>query len=106
LSKYAIVYGSKKHTSFFFLNKSDIFKEKINDKQISLQLCFPDYEGAQEYDAAVKFVQDKFLRRNRAVNKVIYPHVTCAMNITDLSFVFKAVKGIIMHDALNKSGVV
>jgi len=86
-----------------FLNKSDIFKEKI--KKIDLNVCFADYEGGLNYDSAADYIKDKFVSLNRdTVGKHVYPHITCATDTENIRFVFSAVKDIILHQALDASG--
>jgi len=46
-----------------FLNKHDLFKEKIAKKD--LKCCFPEYNGGCNDEAGVKFIKEKFLERNR-----------------------------------------
>ncbi len=41
-----------------FLNKKDIFATKI--RTVPLTVCFADYTGPSEYDAALKFINEKF----------------------------------------------
>jgi len=43
----------RENSIILFLNKSDIFKEKI--KNIPLTVCFPDYEGENTYEAGITF---------------------------------------------------
>jgi len=38
-----------------FLNKKDLFEEKI--LRSSLNICFPEYSGAQEYGEAAAYIQ-------------------------------------------------
>merc|ERR1712154_565984 len=45
-----------------FLNKCDLFREKLAKKQ--LRDCFEDYEGDNSYADAVEFVKRRFLQVN------------------------------------------
>jgi len=47
---------------FLFLNKIDIFKEKI--KEIDLKCAFSDYKGGKDYNNATKYIEEKFMERN------------------------------------------
>eukprot|EP01120_Amphizonella_sp_Union-15-10_P000992 TRINITY_DN1105_c0_g1_i1.p1 TRINITY_DN1105_c0_g1~~TRINITY_DN1105_c0_g1_i1.p1 ORF type:complete len:352 (+),score=94.31 TRINITY_DN1105_c0_g1_i1:52-1107(+) len=86
-----------------FLNKSDLFKEKI--KHVDLKVAFPEYEGGLDFDSGVNFVQEKFVVLNKnPTQKQIYPHITCATDTQNIKFVFNAVKNIILHKALDASG--
>lgn len=87
-----------------FLNKKDIFEEKI--QRVDLKVCFPEYDGGNNYDKAVEFVKNKFLAQNENPNKIIYPHVTCATDTGNITVVFNAVKDIILRKALDSAGII
>jgi len=91
-------------STILFLNKSDLFKEKI--RKSSIKVCFPDYTGPDsDFQASVEFVTDKFIKLNESPRKTVYPHVTCATDTGNVRVVFDAVKDIILHKALNQSGL-
>jgi hypothetical protein len=110
-----------------FLNKCDLFKEKI--KRVDLKVCFADYDGklppfqaisrssqthpssprlflgGLDYDNGVNFMKDKFLNLNRdSSSKKIYTHITCATDTDNVRFVFNSVKDIFLHQGLSKVG--
>eukprot|EP00029_Vermamoeba_vermiformis_P013050 TRINITY_DN7986_c0_g1_i1.p1 TRINITY_DN7986_c0_g1~~TRINITY_DN7986_c0_g1_i1.p1 ORF type:complete len:381 (-),score=78.50 TRINITY_DN7986_c0_g1_i1:199-1263(-) len=86
-----------------FLNKSDIFREKI--KRVDLKVCFDEYKGGLDFDKASAFITQKFISLNKRPDaKQIYPHITCATDTQNIKFVFNAVKNIILHKALEGSG--
>lgn len=72
-----------------FLNKTDLFREKIKRKPLTL--CFKDYSGAADYDHALGFIQQKFVGVNTSPHE-IYVHQTCATNTDNVRVVFKAVR--------------
>eukprot|EP01121_Diplochlamys_sp_Union-15-3_P000634 TRINITY_DN1053_c0_g1_i1.p1 TRINITY_DN1053_c0_g1~~TRINITY_DN1053_c0_g1_i1.p1 ORF type:complete len:356 (+),score=62.55 TRINITY_DN1053_c0_g1_i1:109-1176(+) len=86
-----------------FLNKKDLFEEKI--KRIPLTVLFKEYDGPNSYPAAAEFIQKKFVALNDNSRKQVYPHFTCATDTTHVQVVFSAVKDIILHKALNQSGL-
>jgi len=81
-----------------FLNKSDLFQEKIT--KISLDVCFPDYKGPPEFEESAKFIEKKFMQLDKTGRKKIYPHRTIATNTDNIKFVFEAVKDTIIHNAI------
>jgi len=85
-----------------FLNKTDLFKEKI--LKVNLNICFPEYDGGCNYEHATSFITQKFLELNKSEVKQIYPHLTCATNTDNIRFVFNAVKDIILQNNLRLSG--
>ncbi|VDN28683.1 unnamed protein product [Gongylonema pulchrum] len=65
-----------------FLNKKDLFEEKI--RKSPLTLCFPEYADGQ---------------------KEIYTHFTCATDTNNIRFVFDAVTDIIIKENLRQCGL-
>jgi len=84
-----------------FLNKSDIFNEKI--ERIDLNVCFPEYTGGCDAKKGTLFLKDKFISLNRTKSKPIYCHITCATNTDNISYVFAAVRDIVLRISLSKS---
>lgn len=71
----------------FFLNKEDLFREKI--KIHDLKVCFPNYTGGNDASAAVKYITQKFLEKNKAPeSKKVYVHTISATNTEQLKDVF------------------
>jgi GTPase SAR1 family protein len=58
-----------------FLNKSDLFKEKI--QAVDLKVAFPEYDGGPAYEPAAAFLKKKFrsLLKHR---DDLHIHITCA----------------------------
>jgi len=65
-----------------FLNKIDLFEQKIMDKPLSG--LFLEYTGGTDKEQAMTFLRDKFLEvtRNR-----VYVHTTCALDTSNIRFV-------------------
>jgi hypothetical protein len=78
-----------------FLNKSDLFQEKI--KTTPLNVCFSEYTTDPDPEAGTEFIKKQFVRRNKNPDRMIYPHSTTATDTNNITVVFKAVKGIILH---------
>jgi len=88
-----------------FLNKRDIFMEKI--KRVSLKVCFKDYDGAEgDAEAAVGYLTKKFEALNKNHKEhAIYPHVTCATDTDNVSHVFNSVRDIVIRQNVLSSGL-
>ncbi|KAL8212276.1 UNVERIFIED_CONTAM: Guanine nucleotide-binding protein G(t) subunit alpha-1 [Gekko kuhli] len=87
-----------------FLNKKDIFQEKI--KKAHLSICFPDYDGPNTYEDAGAYIKSQFLELNmRRDVKEIYSHMTCATDTQNVKFVFDAVTDIIIKENLKDCGL-
>ncbi|XP_060521271.1 guanine nucleotide-binding protein G(o) subunit alpha-like [Cylas formicarius] len=75
-----------------FLNKFDLFREKIVYSQRHLRLYFPDYKGPdKDVDRGALFIQHKFILRNSDSRKVLYPHFTTATDTANVQVVFQSV---------------
>lgn len=85
------------------LNKRDLFETKLT--QFPLSDTFPEFEGGDDYDAAVQFVLDKFLEVNKS-GAPVYPHVTCATDTENAKFLFAAVKDTVISNSLRGAGLV
>ena len=64
----------KSSSIILFLNKTDLFKEKIAEKPVSDY--FPDYTGAaNDFDASSRYFANKFCSLNRTEDREIYVHL-------------------------------
>jgi len=85
-----------------FLNKIDLFNDKVN--KISIRICFPDYEGPDSYEPALKYIEDKFLEQNKQP-KLVFTHPTCATDTRNVEKVFDACRLVILKENLEKLGL-
>ena len=87
-----------------FLNKVDLFTEKINNTAQRLWVFFSKYTSPDHnVSAAQKFIQDQFLDRNlQKHNKLIYSHFTTATDTNNIRTVFKVVLETIVRKVLEK----
>jgi GTPase SAR1 family protein len=87
-----------------FLNKSDLFREKIQHTPISV--FFDDYAGdPHSFSMSALHIQTHFEARNRQSNREIYTHVTCATDTQNVEKVFTAAKDIVIKASLRKGGL-
>ena len=98
-----------KSNMILFLNKKDLFEEKITSVHIGDQDAFkifdtplgdPDY-----YNKGVKFFLDMFLERNTNPDRQVYNHVTCATDSKNVEVVFNACKDIILRGNMEAAGL-
>lgn len=78
-----------------FLNKKDIFKEKV--KATPITVCFKEYDGPQEYVACCQYIREKFKERNHNHERKIYTHFTVATDTDAFKKVFQSVQQIILR---------
>lgn len=85
-----------------FLNKRDLFAEKI--ARVPLSVCFKDYDG-EGYEEGCEFLEYEFLSRNHSPDKDIYAHVTCATDTANIAHVFESVKDTVIKGSLKAGGL-
>lgn len=84
-------------TFILFLNKFDLFREKVLQSQRHLRLYFLDYNGPdRDVDRGALFIQHKFILCNRDSRKVLYPHFTTATDTANVRVVFQSVMEIVI----------
>lgn len=86
-----------------FLNKRDLFEEKI--AKVDMKQWFEDYDGGCDYENAVEYIRTSFLRKNRNPRRSIFTHITCATDKDNVKFVFDAVSSIIIKQSLEAVGL-
>lgn len=86
-----------------FLNKSDIFQEKI--KKIPLTVAFPEYKDKNEFGPASEFIKQKFIDKINNKRKQVYPYITCATNTENFKTVFAFVKDLIIGKQMREIGI-
>nr|CAD2170502.1 unnamed protein product [Meloidogyne enterolobii] len=86
-----------------FLNKKDIFAEKIAHSP--LNVCFPEYKGLQNQTECTNYIQWKFEQVNRSNQREIYCHHTCATDTNNVQFVLDACLDMIIAKNLKSMGL-
>ena len=90
-----------------FLNKCDLFQEKIQKVSIASVSHFADYSGTPfSYEEGIQYFLNKIVSVNRNPEKDIFHHVTCATDTSNIQFVFNACKEIILKQNLEENGFV
>ncbi|ORX98903.1 heterotrimeric G-protein alpha subunit [Basidiobolus meristosporus CBS 931.73] len=92
-----------KTSIILFLNKIDLFKEKI--LRSPMQQYFPDYTGGEDYDLACKYIEHRFVALNHSDSKQVYTHFTCATDTQQIKFVMAAVNDSIIQTNLRDLGL-
>ena len=93
-----------KSTVILFLNKKDIFEDKI--KKTPLTYCFCEYQGENTFKETAAFIWKKFeLLNSSPATKQFYFHYTCATNTENMAFVFDAVTDSIIDRNLKACGM-
>jgi len=90
----------KTTTTILFLNKSDVFHEKI--QKVDLVVAFPEYTGGCDEKKALEFIKEKFRQVHNESNseKKVYCHITCATSTDNIRSVFNAIRDTILHTVI------
>lgn len=90
----------KRSSIILFLNKIDLFKEKLAEKPI--KDYFPDYTGSDDdYNAASQYFANRFRSLNRTEDREIYIHFTNATDTNLLKITMQSVQDTIIQSNLN-----
>lgn len=85
-----------------FLNKIDLFREKLMSGQSSIKTHFPDYTGDDtDTKGAQEFFADKFRNLLRQPTKDVYVHYTNATDTDLLKKTMASVQDMIVQRNLN-----
>jgi len=87
-----------------FLNKTDLFREKMEVLKIPLSTCFEEFKDSNTYDNGTQFIKKKFLDLNLD-NKDVYTHFTCAISTENVKFLINSVKDNILKNTLDEAGI-
>lgn len=92
-----------------FLNKKDLYEEKIKEVHIGNQPAFHSFDckiGDDDYyDKGIKYFLDMFLAQNSNSEREIYSHATCATDSKNVEVVFNSCKDIIMKQQMEAMGL-
>ena len=92
----------EKAALIIFLNKMDIFREKIQSGKAPIKTHFPDFTGDdRDVLAGQEFFAKKLQNLVRSPNKQAYVHYTNATDTTVLDKTMKSVQDMIVQKNLN-----
>ncbi|KHN75293.1 Guanine nucleotide-binding proteinalpha-17 subunit [Toxocara canis] len=92
-----------KCSMILFLNKKDLFAEKI--QRVSLSVTFKTYAGGLNYQEGVKFIRRQFKKLCRG-NRKLYIHETCATDSNQVQIVINSVIDTIVQENLRDTGMI
>ncbi|XP_075242365.1 guanine nucleotide-binding protein G(o) subunit alpha-like isoform X1 [Convolutriloba macropyga] len=93
----------KEKSVILFLNKTDLFREKIVRSPI--ESYFNDYTGGPDYRKGTEYFTNLFMSKNLIESRNIYPHLTCATDTEALAYLINAVADTIIQENLKIVGV-
>lgn len=84
-----------------FLNKRDIYQEKIKSVPITACPVLNDYEGdPHAFEETAEYIESLFLELNQNKDKAVYPHLTCATDGKNVDIVFNSVRDTVITNAI------
>jgi len=95
-----------KTSIILFLNKRDVFEKKILKVPLNVCPLFANYTGPNTYEAGCSVIQQLFLEKNKNPENIIYTHITCATDTSNIAVVFDACKDIIIRRSLGEVGLI
>merc|ERR1712032_407557 len=95
----------QKPSMILFLNKDDLFRERIQTKDLrnDEKKWFTDYEGGCDEDAAYKYIENKFLSKCRDKTKQIFVKRTTATDTRNMETVFDAARETILTGVVEET---
>jgi guanine nucleotide-binding protein subunit alpha len=92
----------EKTALILFLNKIDLFAEKIAGGMSPINKTFPDYTGGPtDFEAGKEFFANKFRNLVRQPKKEVYVHYTNATDTNLLKITMASVQDMIVQRNLN-----
>eukprot|EP00298_Acanthocystis_sp_HF-20_P010366 c18816_g1_i3.p1 GENE.c18816_g1_i3~~c18816_g1_i3.p1 ORF type:complete len:244 (+),score=62.34 c18816_g1_i3:39-770(+) len=88
----------QKTAMILFMNKSDLFQEKI--AHVPISDYFPEFHGGSDKELGISFFLEKFMATKNEYRE-IYVHVTCLINIENVGFVMECVRDIVVRENLS-----
>jgi hypothetical protein len=95
-----------------FLNKSDLFKEKL--KVVSIKSAFPAYDGPEQvtgdcnlerlYEICYEYIKEEFLAGVHT-DKEVTCHLTCATDTSHVAKIFQTVRDAVFMRNLEAAGL-
>ncbi|MEQ2266831.1 hypothetical protein XENORESO_019556 [Xenotaenia resolanae] len=84
-----------------FMNKIDLFQDKILHTGRHLRLYVPQFKGVDcDVDLAARFIVAAFVSLNNMPKKLIYHHFTTATDTSNIQVVFQVVMDTIIKENL------
>ncbi|KAL3068779.1 hypothetical protein niasHS_017345 [Heterodera schachtii] len=87
-----------------FLNKRDLFEQKIRQGQ-SISMCFKNYFGEKTLNAQIDYIGTKFQQLNKNPRKQIYIHFTCATDTDQISIIWHNTTVVVIQKTLQGYGM-
>lgn len=91
-----------------FLNKKDLFADKLAGASIRHCPAFDGYQGdPASYDHTTEYIKEKFEECNRAnAARQVFTHLTCAVDKNQVEKVFNDIQTVIINASLAQGGLI
>jgi len=88
-----------------FLNKHDLFEQKIQTKPLSKSFTQISTEDAADVKKSYRFIRSLFKEHYQG-QQTLYVHHTCALDTTQIDSIFKSIRDYLLCEDLSIHGVV
>jgi guanine nucleotide-binding protein G(i) subunit alpha len=103
------LFGEMSSSSWFnrsafllFLNKVDLFEEKI--ARTEMTALFPEYDGGHDFEGGLDFLKEQYEERCTRKGAKIYTHFTTATDKSNVEVIFNKCKEVIISQNLERLG--
>jgi GTPase SAR1 family protein len=86
-----------------FLNKTDLFYDKLVNKKIPLNICYPDYQFGFDCEKASAFIKSQF--EKGCDRDQLYIHFTCATDPDNMKKVMTTLADVTIQNILTDNGM-
>jgi GTPase SAR1 family protein len=94
-------FTEKEMAWILFLNKTDLLEEKIKTKPLNVFYKEFPATSAQDFDASVLFIREKYQKKYRGPPTALYIYSTCAIDTKNCQKVFDAVRDNVVSEAFD-----
>lgn len=91
---------------FLFLNKRDLFAEKIKRVPFNSVECFSDCNETDDIRRVLRYIRYLFIKNNQHQEKFIMTHIICALDTNVIHLVFHEIQKKILWHSLKGGGLV
>jgi guanine nucleotide-binding protein G(i) subunit alpha len=95
---------SGKVAILLFLNKIDLFTQRLHKQPKSFKKAFKDFQYGNDVGWAVNYLRKKFLarvhRNSRTKPEQIFTHTTCALDTSQIAIAFSSVKDFVVQQRM------
>jgi guanine nucleotide-binding protein subunit alpha len=100
-------YIAGKKPIVLFLNKVDLFQQKLRRSPLRKVPAFKSYKGGDDVEKGIQFIISLYAKqvKSQEVAKSIFPHAVCAIDTENVRRIFSSVRDFIFRARMQASGL-